>query len=177
MSATGRDAGEACPGCGIVLPREAGPTHAYIASSPACWARCGEALAREFGDPERFRLHQLTVDAYAVQHPGGGERRAVQSVGLHLMTLCAVIERGADPARGPALHKRIVGRPTFRRLDPPSFEGRIRAADVLAAEDAPAHLALVRDWAEDAWRAWEPHHGQVRAWLDQTLGGPEGSSS
>ena len=162
---------EPCPGCGVVLPRETGPTHAYLASSPACWARYGEVLAREFGDPERFRLHQLTVDSYAVQHPGGDDRRAIQSVGLHLMTLCAVLERGADPADGPRLHKRIVGRPAFRWLEPPSFEGRMKAVDLLPAEDVATHLELVRAWADDAWAAWRPHHDQVRDWLDAALGG------
>lgn len=94
----------ACPGCGALLPAEAGPTHAYMRSSPACWARFGEILAREFSDPAYFALHQLTVDAYAVQHPGGADRRAIQSVGLHLMTLCMVLEEGADPRNGPRLH-------------------------------------------------------------------------
>jgi hypothetical protein len=41
----------------------------------------GEMLAREYGDPAYFRVHQLTVDTYAVQHPGPRERRAIQSVG------------------------------------------------------------------------------------------------
>ncbi len=49
-----------CPGCGALLPAEAGPTHPYIRAWPACWARYGEVLAREFGDPDYFRLHQLT---------------------------------------------------------------------------------------------------------------------
>jgi hypothetical protein len=89
-----------CPGCGALLPVEDGPTHPYMSSSPAGWARYGEVLAREFGDPRYFAWHQLTVDAYAAQHPGVAERRAIQSVGLHLMTLCMVIEDGAD-TRGP----------------------------------------------------------------------------
>ena len=45
---------EACPGCGALLPVENGPTHPYMRSSPACWARYGEVLAREFGDPAYF---------------------------------------------------------------------------------------------------------------------------
>ena len=166
MSAT-----ERCPGCGVELAPIDGPTHAYIGASPACWARFGELLAREFGDPAYFRAHQLTVDAYAVQHPGRPERRAIQSVGLHLMTLCAVIERGLDPTDGPVLHQRIVGRPGFRWLEPPTFAGRMTAVDVLAATDAGAHEELVRAWADDSWDAWEAHHGQVREWLDLALAG------
>jgi hypothetical protein len=47
-------------------------------------------------------VHPLTVDTYAVQHPGVPERRTSQSLALHLITLCLVIERGADPRDGPA---------------------------------------------------------------------------
>jgi len=46
-------------------------------------------------------FHQLIVDAYAVQHPGGGDRRAVQSVGIHLMTLAMFIEDGVDQGSAP----------------------------------------------------------------------------
>ncbi len=160
-----------CPGCGVELPDTEGPVHDYMESSPACWAAFGVVLAREFGDPEYFGLHQLTVDAYAVQHPGRPQRRTIQSVGLHLMTLCLVFEHGADPGAGPAMHKRIVGRPAFEWLEPPAFDGRMKANDLLAATDATAHLELVRSWAADTWNAWAPHHPRVRGWLDETLSG------
>ncbi len=117
-------------------------------SSPACWARYGEILAREFGDPDYFALHQVTVDTYAAQHPGVAERRAIQSVGLHLMTLCVVLEDGADPREGPKLHRRMVRRPAFAWLDPPSMDGRLTVADVLPAENPSEHGRLVRAWAE-----------------------------
>src|SRR4051812_17388804 len=32
----GREDTTACPGCGLVLPCHAGPTHAYMGASPAC---------------------------------------------------------------------------------------------------------------------------------------------
>jgi hypothetical protein len=56
--------------------------------SPACWARYGELLSVQYSDPERMAFHQLIVDTYAVQHPDGDDPRAIQSVGIHLMTLC-----------------------------------------------------------------------------------------
>ena len=83
----------ACPGCGLDLPEHDGPTHAYIGASPACWALYGELLAREYGELRYPPSHRLTVDVYAIQHPGGGERRAIQSVAVHLMALCLVLER------------------------------------------------------------------------------------
>ena len=81
---------------------------------PPGWALFRELLAREFGDPGYFAFHQLSVDTYAAQHPGRRERRSIQSVGLHLMTLFLLLEGGADISEGPALHKRIMAnRPVF----------------------------------------------------------------
>jgi hypothetical protein len=31
------------------------------------------------------------------------------------------------------------------------------------------HADRVREWAEDVWLAWSPHHAQVNAWLDGYL--------
>ncbi|MDQ3531263.1 MAG: DUF5946 family protein [Actinomycetota bacterium] len=163
------DGSEPCPGCGLVLPISDGPTHAYFGSSASCWALFGELLAREFNNPEYFAAHQLTVDTYAVQHPGVPERRTTQSVGLHLMTLCLVFEQGADPGDGPRLHKRMVNRPNFHWLEPPRLSGRMTVADVLPAGDAQEHSALVRVWARDVWDAWGVHHQVVRGWIDKSL--------
>ena len=60
----------ACPQCGVDLPDEDGPTHRYLGASPACWAAYCQALEREYADPAFFKNHRMTVDAYALQHPG-----------------------------------------------------------------------------------------------------------
>jgi hypothetical protein len=158
-----------CPGCGAVLPVREGPTHAYIGASPACWALFGEVLAREFGDPAYFRLHQLTVDTYAVQHPGVPEPHSIQSVAGHLITLCLVLERGGDPAAGPKLHRRLAQRHSFEWLEPPRPNGRITVADVLEARSPAEHERYVEAWARDVWAAWEPHHATVRDWIERAL--------
>src|ERR1700688_1721358 len=59
-----------CIGCQAEFARIDGPTHEYVLSSPGCWAAYGEVLAREYRDYRLARLHRLTVDTYAVQHPG-----------------------------------------------------------------------------------------------------------
>jgi hypothetical protein len=158
-----------CPGCGLTLPASDGPTHAYIGASAACWALYGELLAREYEDAELFARHQLTVDTYAVQHPGVEERRSAQSVGLHLMTLCLVLERGADPADGPLLHRRLVKRPAWEWLEPPQPNGAMTVADVLTAMSAEDHRRLVGDWATDVWATWHVHHELVRMWVDASF--------
>lgn len=139
-----------CSGCGLVLPEVTGPTHPYMQSSPACWATYGEVLARSYEDPQRRRVHQLMVDAFAVQHPGAPDRRSVQSVGIHLMTLCLVLERGANPQEGPRLHKHMVKRPVFHWLEPPPRRGDITVNDVHAAVDAAGHIEAVEAWASSA---------------------------
>lgn len=68
---------ETCADCGISLAPVDTAAHAYLGASPSCWALYGEVLAREYCDPAYFRAHRMTVDAYAAQHPGRAERRAV----------------------------------------------------------------------------------------------------
>jgi hypothetical protein len=159
-----------CPGCGLVLPPREGTTHPYLGASAGCWALYGEILAREYGDPAYSRLHQLTADTYAVQHPGAPERRSIQSVALHLMTLCLFLEDGVDPRRGPALHKRFVReRARFGWLEPPRPNGRITVADVHRAASPAEHERAVETWARDVWAAWSGHHGTVRGWIDASF--------
>jgi len=161
----------ACPGCGLALATQPGaPTHPYIGASAECWALFGELLAREFQDPAYFRAHQLTVDTYAVQHPGDPERRSIQSVGLHLMTLCMVVEDDADPLQGPKLHTRFVRRPIFHWLEPPHPNGRLTVVDALAPQSPEAHRDAVYAWARDIWDAWAVHHQTARSWLTEALG-------
>lgn len=72
---------------------------AVPAKNSACWKRYGELLCAQYASAERMRFHLLIVDSYAAQHPGGNERRAIQSVGIHLMTLCLFLHE-SGPAEG-----------------------------------------------------------------------------
>ena len=75
-------------GCGYVLHDIDGPTHNYMLSSPACFAAYTEVLAFEYSDPLLMRTHRLTIDAFAIQHPGDAiSRQAIPSVGLDLARL------------------------------------------------------------------------------------------
>ncbi|MCP2166479.1 DUF5946 family protein [Goodfellowiella coeruleoviolacea] len=160
-----------CPGCGLSRPDAGGVGPTERTASAACAERYGELLARSYGIAEYRPVHQIVVDAYAAQHPGGTSRREIQRVALCLMTLCLFIEDGADPRDGPVLHKRMVAtRPDFHRLDPPAHRGRLTVADVLAADSAAEHTRLVWAWGRDVWQAWAPHHATIRAWNRLALG-------
>lgn len=154
-----------CSGCGLVLPDTGGTPPAERGASAACFERYGELLARSYSLEPYRPVHQLVVDAYVAQHPGGGTRREVQAVALCLMTLCLFIEDGADPRDGPALHKRMIAnRPDFHWLEPPSRHNLMTVADVLAADSATEHAKRVWAWGADVWRAWTPQHTTIRAW-------------
>src|SRR5206468_7823942 len=94
----------ACLGCGAVVPDvEESRRRSHTNSAPGCWLLYTEVLAREYGDFRYTAAHELTVDAYAVQHPGVPEPRFAQSVAIHLAGLCLSLERGRGPAELPRL--------------------------------------------------------------------------
>lgn len=164
-----RSALEKCPGCGAMFSPISGPIHPYMESSPTCWASYGTVLALEYGDPEYLDVYRLGVDAYAVQHPGQPSRQSIQSVGVHLIRLCLLIEHNLAPedANDAILAAGEIKR-TFTWLDPPASRGDVTVKSVAATESVAEHKRMVRSWAESAWMAWEPHHPVVRSWLSRT---------
>jgi uncharacterized protein DUF5946 len=149
-----------------VLPVFKGPTHAYIGASPACWRLYGQVSTIAWGRADDLPLDRLVVDAYGAQHPGKRQVRAVQSVAVHLMGLCAVLERGLEPRVVPTRDRRQARRTLdLRWLDPPRPIGTLTVRGPLCARGAEEHAVSVEAWARDVWAAWEPHHGTVRSWL------------
>ena len=122
----------------------------------------------QYSDAERMAFHQLVVDAYAVQHPDGADPRAIRSVGIHLMTLHLFIERGADPAQGTRLHRRMVDMPVFHLLSPPAARGSLTVVDMPLTGPAAAAREAAYAWAASAWAVWSGHHETVRHWLAQS---------
>ncbi len=155
-----------CFSCGGEYPNIDGPMHRYMSSSPGCWSVYGEVLSREYSDPAYFEVHRLTVDAYAVQHPGSTDRQSIQSVGLHLIRLCMFLEHDlrAENAND-AMLEAARDKHSFIFLEPPKDLGSITAADVYRAKSAKEHKAIVKEWAKIAWDAWSTHHDTIRSWL------------
>ncbi len=155
-----------CFSCGGRFPEMEGPVHRYMKSTPGCWAVYGAVLAREYSDLSYFQVHRLTVDAYAVQHPGADDRQSIQSVALHLIRLCLFLEHDlkAEDANAAML---LAGRnkAKFHRLPAPQLMGQVTAADVIKTSSVTAHKDRVMAWAHAAWEAWSEQHHIIRSWL------------
>jgi hypothetical protein len=112
-------------------------------------------------------LHAERDCVGATDLAGKRQVRAVQSVAVHPMGLCTVLERGAEPRIAPTRDRRRVRRTLdLRSLDPPSPIGTLTARGPLRAHGPDDHAASVEARACDVWAASEPHHETVRSSLD-----------
>jgi len=139
-------------------------------ASAECWSLFEEILAAEFQNPLLFgQVHQLTVDTYAVQHAGG--QHPDKSVCIHLAGLCLMLESGVAPVGVPPLLQRLANRTIWPHLDPPEERASLTVYDVALADSLQTHALRVREWAEQVWQAWSPHHGVVRELIkDSSIG-------
>lgn len=153
---------ERCFACGGIFdPEPGGTVHAYMLSTPGCWAAYGRLLAREYSDPALFNAsHRLTVDAYALQHPGrADDPRAVQSVWLHAASLWLVLKLGTTHVFATSSLKAMIAKtPGALPEPPPQFA--VTHAKVLANPIAD-HDACVRHWANATLEDWSELHGDL----------------
>jgi hypothetical protein len=146
--------------CGFEAPAFEGPRHVYFNATAACWARYGEVLGRELSTPALLPIHQLSVDTYAAQHPGGAHPD--RSIAIHLVGLYLVLERHVPTVEMPRRHKYLADSVRdWPHFEPPARLGRIRAGDVAGAHSAEAHAAAVRAWARSVWADWSEHHAAI----------------
>lgn len=157
---------ELCIGCGAAYDAMDGPVHDYMHSSPACFAAFTELLAAEYSSGELMGIHRLTVDTWAVQHAGmEGERRAVQSVGLHLARLMLQLESPKPPMETNAVmldfsrHKA-----TLKGLSPP-VQFTTTVANVAPFAGSSLHIEKVHSWAQTTWEDWAADHDYIRLWI------------
>ena len=156
---------ERCPGCGSILAKHDGPTHDYMSSSPACWAAFGEVLAREYANPALMDVHRLTVDTWAVQHPGDGSRRAIQSVGMHLCRIKLQLELGYAGLRANDAMRKLTTLKSQLPLLPQPANFKVTIADVRDAIAPEAHEAAILHWARSTWEDWSAQHAFVAHYL------------
>lgn len=103
-------------------------------SSPGCWGTYNELLAKEYSDYARMPLHRVTMDVYAVQHPGVNVPAAKRSVALHLSRLCLLLEGGWPIDKANDAMRIISAQKNLCEwLEPPSMLGTLSVLDVLGA--------------------------------------------
>ncbi|MFQ5668736.1 MAG: DUF5946 family protein [Candidatus Binatia bacterium] len=150
-----------CPGCGLEMPLSQRIHDRKFHASAECWSVFEEVLAAEFQNAVLFgQVHQLTVDAYCVQHAGGNHPD--KSVCVHLVGLHLMLERGAAPMDVPPQLQRLASRTSWPHLDPPGDRASLTIFDVAFADSPRTHAQRVRDWATQVWQAWSPHHDVAR---------------
>ncbi|NKB26216.1 MAG: hypothetical protein GKR99_01045 [Rhodobacteraceae bacterium] len=156
-----------CPACGHPGDHD-GPAHAYISPSPACWARYGEVLTREYSDRDYWQAHRLLTDAYCGQHSVGEDRRARQSLYIHLAALMLHFEDAVPADRIVAFLRKAAksGNP-FNPLPMPQDSVNVRIDDVHAARDVREHSAAVTDYARAVYDVWAPQHDVFRRLNDE----------
>lgn len=159
---TTSDKQETCIGCGALVPMSDGPVHAYLGASAGCWAIFGEVMAREYSDFRYAKVHHLSVDAYALQHPGTPQPQTIQSAAVHLISLYRQLEHGDNAMEAAQVKQRATQfKDRFTWLEPPESLGAMTIMDVYAADDANKHVAIVTEWAQVVWQAWADHHPVV----------------
>jgi hypothetical protein len=151
------------------MPLSARVYQGYYHASPECWSVYGEVLAAEFENALLFsRVHQLTVDSYAVQHAGGNHPD--KSVCVHLVGLHLVLERAVRPMDVPRALQRLASAVTsWPHFTAPEDRGPLTILDVAAAETPQEHESRVREWAARQWSAWGPHHGAITDLAEKSL--------
>ena len=142
--------------CGGLFNYVIGPTHEYIESVPGCWAVYCEILGKEYSSFDQLKeTHRLTVDTYAVQHPGNPGRKSTQSVWGHLIAMYYMIELNTGEARALSILKKFINNKLeLNWLKPPDFEGTMTVSDVITAKDIHEHNVLVKKWADSVWDRW-----------------------
>ena len=162
-----------CPGCGAEVPEveELRSDHLYVGAAPGCWAAYTELTGRQLADPDLAEPRMLGVDVYMAQHPGVPGRQSSQSVWVHLVGLCVVLEHGYDVLMSARAKARVAApNARFDWLEPPSSLGPATVLDILATSTAEEHAAAVRSWAEAVWEAWRPQHERIRRRTSELLG-------
>ena len=159
-----------CPGCALVMPVLANATYeGYFNTSPECWQVFTEVLATEYNNALLFgRVHQLTVDTYAVHHAGG--KHPDKSVGIHFAGLYLMLTKRAKTVEVPRLHRRLAESvKEWPHFTPPVTPVYLTIFNVAMAETPDEHVRLVREWANAVWTAWAEHHDAVATLVAEKL--------
>ncbi len=145
-----------CVGCGAEVADIEYPVHSDMRTSPGCWALFCELLGREFSDPAYWPVHQLTVNAYALQH-------AASNPALHLLALCLRFDHGYSDAQIlPIMRAAKKRNARLPEIGGPRYV-TLTVLSVHAARNEWEHIASVTEWAQSAWKSFDDFHEVIRS--------------
>lgn len=150
-----RRIGVLCPSCGAPGGRD------------GCQAQFDRLSARAWEGGVRAAMHNLVVDAYALQHPDDSCVSA-KSYAAHLSGLCCGVEHPGDQKLYWQIPRWLDGPASIEK--PPVIETRGRKT-ITTIADVPddAYQSAVRQWASSVWAAYESQHYLARTWLADVL--------
>ncbi|MGB5917048.1 MAG: DUF5946 family protein [Phormidesmis sp.] len=153
---------EKCPWCGIETPESDGLVHQYLDGTPGCWAHYGKLLAREYENHDYMVVHGLTVDAYALQHPGEKSPKTTRSAYIHSASLFSYFKLKRSMSELASIKQAVAARTLSDEwLIPPTELNTINVGDVLAAKTAQQHRQSVEEWARYIFECWALHHEKI----------------
>jgi hypothetical protein len=115
-------------------------------------------LEAEYSNPLLFaQVHQLTVDTYAAQHPGG--KHPDKSLDIHLAGLYLVLERGLPQNIISQCRQRLATVvKAWPHFMPPDAVRSFTVFDVALAD---SHFNAVKEWSATVWTAWAGQHATI----------------
>lgn len=135
-----------------------------VGGRDACKQLFEQVLVKEYSNYRYGKIHRLTVDCYAMQHPG--YTVSAKSFAAHLAGLCCAMEHN----RSAMVYKRInawlngpmkVGRPPVRPVE----AGALTILHIVDARTPEEHNKRVQEWARSVWESWREYHVFAREWL------------
>lgn len=151
-----------CPSCGLRMPaRKTTTSRGYYNTSDECWDLYTEVLGTEYSNAFLFgQVHQLTVDAYAVQH--AGRPHPDKSLDVHLYGLYLGLEKSVRSPYIPPLLQRLVATiEVWPHYEPPTERVALTVFDVALCDSTEDHIRVVREWAQTVWESWSQYHAEV----------------
>ncbi len=146
-----------CEDCGAMVSQ----------GNSSCQTFFDEILAREFEDYRYGKLHRLTVDTYALQHPR--YMRSGKSFAAHLTGMWAALESRETDAINQSVQRWLNGAKAIEKPGGPAGgrRGELTIVHVHGAADPEEHVKRVREWADSTWSAWKDHHGLAKKWISR----------
>lgn len=123
--------------------------------------RYNALLCYTWAHPDPAFIHQLAVDAYALQHATPATKPI--GVAFPLIGLYLHIEKGFNGKEVQRAHVRLgKQRKQWPRFAMPEDRGSVTLGDVLRAAPGPDRDQTIEKWCRSAWEAWCDSHEQVR---------------